>query len=138
VIRVVIDTNVLVSALISPSGNEALVVLAIAHGLIKPCFSAEIIKEYVEVLARPKFSFPPDEIESLLQLFRDRGDEVASSVRAFDVLPDPGDAKFLVCAQQAGVDLLVTGNRRHFPRKACKGFEVVNSVELLYRIALEI
>jgi hypothetical protein len=63
VIRAVVDTNVFVSALISPSGNEALILLAIRHGLVKPYFSAEILQEYVEVLARPKFRFPSDEIE---------------------------------------------------------------------------
>jgi len=57
VIRAVIDTNVLVSALISPSGNEALVLLAVRQALITPCFSQDIVREYTEVLARPKFSF---------------------------------------------------------------------------------
>lgn len=53
----VIDTNVFVSGLISPQGNEALIVLAIQQGLIKPYFSVEMLEEYAEVLARPKFRF---------------------------------------------------------------------------------
>jgi len=57
VIRAVIDTNVLVSGLLSPAGNEALILLAIHQGLVHPCFSEEILEEYAAVLARPKFAF---------------------------------------------------------------------------------
>jgi putative PIN family toxin of toxin-antitoxin system len=62
VIRAVIDTNVLVSGLLSPSGNEALILLAIHHGLVRPCCSEDILEEYAAVLARPKFAFPPEDI----------------------------------------------------------------------------
>ena len=54
-IRAVIDTNIIVSALIMASGNEALIVLAAKQGLITPCLSEEICDEYAGVLARPKF-----------------------------------------------------------------------------------
>jgi putative PIN family toxin of toxin-antitoxin system len=59
VIRAVIDTNVLVSALISSVGNEALVILGVNQGLLIPCFSDEILQEYSEVLRRAKFGFSP-------------------------------------------------------------------------------
>jgi len=64
--RAVIDT-------ISSTGNEALLILAINHGLVTPCFSADILREYFDVLLRPKFGFVADEVESLLDLFRRRG-----------------------------------------------------------------
>jgi putative PIN family toxin of toxin-antitoxin system len=66
VIRAVIDTNVLVSGLLRPSGNEALILLAIHQGLVRPCFSTEILEEYAAVVARPQFSFPADEIAALI------------------------------------------------------------------------
>ena len=97
-IRAVIDTNIFVSALISPSGNEALILLAVRQGLITACFSQPILDEYAEVLARPKFSFPPDEISGLLALLRDNGEFIASDSSAV-MLPDPTDSKFLACAQ---------------------------------------
>jgi len=74
--RAVIDTNILVSAMISSTGNEALLILAINHGLVTPCFSADILREYFDVLLRPKFGFVPDEVESLLDLYRRRGSPV--------------------------------------------------------------
>jgi putative PIN family toxin of toxin-antitoxin system len=73
VIRTVIDTNVLVSGLLSPSGNEALILLAIHHGLVPPCCSEDILKEYAAVLARPKFAFPPEDITAALAMFRGKG-----------------------------------------------------------------
>ena len=67
-IRAVIDTNVVVSGLLTPAGNEALDLLGIHQGLVRPCFSEEILEEYTGVLARPKFAFPADEIAALLML----------------------------------------------------------------------
>ena len=61
-IRAVIDTNVLVSGLLSPAGNEALILLAIHQGLVHPCFSEEILEEYAAVLAKPKFSVPSSRV----------------------------------------------------------------------------
>jgi uncharacterized protein len=74
VIRAVIDTNVLISGLISSTGNEALILLAINQGLVRPCLSEEILAEYAAVLARPKFSFPPHEINAALAMFRSKGE----------------------------------------------------------------
>ena len=73
-IRAVVDTNVLVSGLLSPSGNEALIILAVHQGLLRPCLSEQIIDEYAGVPARPKFAFPPDEIEALIAMLRGNGE----------------------------------------------------------------
>jgi uncharacterized protein len=78
-IRAVIDTNVLVSDLISPSGNEALLLLAVKQGLVRRCFSAGVLEEYSEVLARPKFAFSPDEITAFIDLLHHQGDLVRPS-----------------------------------------------------------
>jgi putative PIN family toxin of toxin-antitoxin system len=78
-IRVVIDTNVLVSAMISLSGNEALLLLAVKQGFMTPCFSSAVLEEYSEVLARPKFGFSPDEIAALSDLLQRQGDLVRPS-----------------------------------------------------------
>jgi putative PIN family toxin of toxin-antitoxin system len=135
VIRAVIGTNVLVSGLLSPAGNEALILLAIHQGLVHPCFSEEILEEYAAVLARPKFAFPPDEIAAM---FRDQGElflpEVSAAVSSY-----PGDTKFLQCAEAAQADYIVTGNKRHFPEASYGGVtRVVNAGELLDRITFEI
>ena len=92
-IRAVIDTNVLVSGLLSPAGNEALIVLAIHQGFVRPCLSEPIIAEYAAVLARPKFAFPPEEIEAVLAMLQGTG-EIFRPEESPVVSPDPADTKF--------------------------------------------
>jgi len=116
VIRAVIDTNVLVSAMISSAGNEALLILAIHQGMLTPCCSEEILQEYNDVLLRPKFAFPTNEVDALLDLLRHRGD-ILDPAPVPGTSPDPGDDKFIACALAGRVDFLVTGNKRHFPQQ---------------------
>jgi putative PIN family toxin of toxin-antitoxin system len=137
VIRAVIDTNVLVSGLLFASGNEALIILAIYQGLERPCFTEAIIAEYAVLLARPKFSFPVDEVEALIVMLRSHGElhgPEASSVAS----PDPGDSKFLQCAQAVQAEFIVTGNKRHFPDAPYGPSRVVNAGEVLDRITREL
>ena len=94
-------------------GNEAFIVMAIQQGLIKPYFSDEMIEEYVKVLARPKFSFPPDEIHALIDLIRSRGEQISHSQPLSLHSPDPAD-KLLACAVTAAADFIVTGNKQTF------------------------
>ena len=136
-IRAVIDTNVLVSGLISPSGYEALIILACHQGLVRPCFSEDIIAEYEGVLARPKFAFPSDQIDALMVMLRDKG-ELVEPVGVSAASPDPGDTRFLSCASAARADFLVTGNKRHFPDGLYGATYVVSAGELLDHITAEI
>jgi len=136
-IRAVIDTNVLVSALILPSGNEALVLLAVQQGIVRPCFSPAMLKEYAEVLARPKFSFPPGEIGVLIELFQRQGDLLHPAPLS-GICPDPKDDPFMACALAAGADFLVTGNKRDFPKAQLGATQVVNAAELLNLITFEL
>jgi putative PIN family toxin of toxin-antitoxin system len=137
VIRAVIVTNVLVSGLLSPAGNEALIILAIHQGLVRPCFSDDILEEYAEMLARPKFAFERGEIDAVLAMFGSGGELIVPQGSA-PALPDASDVKFLHCAQTTQAEYIVTGNKRHFPQDACGAVRVVNAGELLDRITLEI
>lgn len=106
-IRVVIDTNVLVSALISPSGNEALLLLAVRQGLVSPCVSPAILQEYSEVLARPKFAFSGEEIGAVIHLLQRQGDLLNPALLS-GISPDPKDDKFIACALAGHAEFLVT------------------------------
>jgi uncharacterized protein len=121
----------------SPAGNEALILLAIHQGLVRPCFSEDILEEYAGVLAWPKFAFPPDDIEAALAMFRSQGEFFLPDVSAA-VSSDPADTKFLHCAQAAQADYLVTGNKRDFPQTSYGATRVVSAGELLDRITFEI
>jgi putative PIN family toxin of toxin-antitoxin system len=128
--RVVLDTNVLVSALLSPFGNEAQALDAVRMGRIIPCLSAKILGEYAEVLARPKFGFSSDEIHGLAGLLQSVGImfEPASAAGAST---DPKDEEFIACALEADAEFIVTGNKRHFPPGSCGRTKVVSARELV-------
>jgi putative PIN family toxin of toxin-antitoxin system len=135
-IRAVIDTNVLVSAMISLSGNEALLHLAVKQGFVRPCFSPAMLEEYSEVLARPKFAFSPDEISDLIELLHRQGDLVRPAPLS-GMSPDPKDDKFMACALAAQVDFVVTGNK-DFPEDQLGVTQVVSAGEFLNLITLEL
>ena len=115
----VIDTNVLVSALLkSPSIPGSIVELAF-DGLIVPVLNVAIEQEYREVLSRPKFHLPSDIVEDIIGAFRRSGIFVDADALDID-LPDPKDRVFyeVVMEGRKGEETyLVTGNIRHFPQK---------------------
>jgi len=129
-ILAVIDTNVIVSALISPFGNEALLLAAVQAGIVAPCLSQPIMEEYAGVLARPRFGFRPAQIAGLIALLRSHAhvvDPPALGRRS----PDAGDDMFIACAIASGARYLVTGNKRHFPDSRYGSAQVVSAGELL-------
>jgi len=116
-IRIVLDTNVLISALLQPQGRPAQVLLlATAGPAARLCVSAEVYAEYEEVIHRPRFKRTEHEIANILRAIREVGIWVKPShkVRA---CVDPDDDVFLECAQAARAHYLVTGNTKHFPRQ---------------------
>jgi putative PIN family toxin of toxin-antitoxin system len=112
--RVVLDTNILVSACWKPDGLEAqLVDLAIAGG-IAPCVSAEILAEYRDVLSRPKLAAVRGRAAELLAAL-ERAALLVKSTTPVRASSDDDDNRFLECAEAAAADYLVTGNLRHYP-----------------------
>ena len=85
----------------------------------------------------PQICFPPDQIEALIAMFRLNGELLSPEVSS-TVSPDPGDTKFLDCANAAQADFLVTGNKRDFPDAPYDTTRVVTARELLASIAGEI
>lgn len=116
----VIDTNVLVSALLSKHNDSATVqvIERMINGAIIPVYSAEIMTEYREVLRRKKFKFPLEMINYLLSAVEKFGIMVkptASNV----ILPDMKDLPFyeVILEKKNDGAYLVTGNLKHFPAK---------------------
>lgn len=110
VIRAVLDTNVLVSALLF-SGPPSQLVPAWQGGRLCLVVSAEILEEYVRVLAYPKFNLTGSEILSLIEKdVLPFVDTVRAKPISVPILRDPDDVKFLACAISAGVHWLVSGD----------------------------
>jgi putative PIN family toxin of toxin-antitoxin system len=116
----VIDTNVLVSALLSSHDDSAtvLVVGKLFSGEIIPLFSDEVIKEYNEVLRRKKFHFSEESVNILLRSIEKYGERVVPTPTG-EFLPDMKDLPFyeVVVEKQEDDAYLVTGNMKHFPAK---------------------
>ena len=128
-IRVVIDTNILVSALLQPEGLPSAVLLLAFSGQVRLCVSDAIFAEFDEVIRRPHFKRSPDVIEGALQSIRKLGLWVQPKIRVEACL-DSDDNIFLECAQAAAADYLLTGNRRHFPNR-WKKTQVISARELI-------
>lgn len=117
----VIDTNVLVSALLSCHSDSATVLLIsrMISGDLIPVYSAEIMKEYREVLQRKRFNFDQNQITYLLSVIIHFGIMIEPSATG-EVLPDMKDLPFYeVVVEKRKTDdaYLVTGNQKHFPFK---------------------
>lgn len=110
---VVIDTNVLVSALWSRNGAPARILSMIISGRLIPCYDYRILTEYREVLARPKFKFSDGEVTSLLEWIIDNGQSVIAEPSNTPFI-DESDKKFYEVAKFCGAKL-ITGNIKHFP-----------------------
>lgn len=114
--RLVIDTNVLVSALLFPFSASADVLNVVLSGEASLLFDVRILNEYRAVLSRKKFLFNSEDIEYLIDYVIAKGELV--SVTPINIaLPDPTDLPFLEVAVSGMASALVTGNKRHYPRK---------------------
>jgi uncharacterized protein len=123
-VRIVLDTNVLVSGLLNPYGAPAGVLRMVVSGTLTLCVDARILLEYAAVLARPRFAFPPGPVQALLDLFAAEGVQVAADPLAV-LLPDRDDEPFLEVAVAGHAACLVTGNLAHYPPAARAGMAVL-------------
>jgi putative PIN family toxin of toxin-antitoxin system len=114
-LKIVLDTNVLVSAFLSAEGAPAQVVALVLAGEVDLLYDARIVAEYEEVLARPRFKLDPDDVAEVLRQLVAGGERVDAQP-AEPQLPDPDDQPFLEVAVAGRADAIVTGNPRHFPR----------------------
>ncbi len=116
----VIDTNILVSALLSGNDNAATVQVVgrLISGEIIPVYSTEIINEYREVLNRKKFKFPKEAVTYLLSAIEKYGIFVTPAATGA-ILADMKDLPFYEVVMEKREDnaYLVTGNLKHFPKE---------------------
>lgn len=113
----VVDTNVLVSALMKPDMLPAMVARAVRQGTLMPVLCTEIVKEYAAVLRRPRLGLPAQDTDELLSLLQHQASWVHIRPYPFELnLPDPHDWPFIACALATGCPV-ITGNLRHFPAR---------------------
>jgi uncharacterized protein len=129
--RVVLDTNVVVSGLLRAKGNPAQVLALALAGALQVAHDKRILAEYADVLARPKFKFDKARVREVLTKLEADGLAVDASIEQNLELPDPDDEPFLAVALAGQADYLVTGNLADYPAERRRGCAVVSPAEFL-------
>jgi putative PIN family toxin of toxin-antitoxin system len=113
--KVVLDTNILVSALWTEMGNPHKILDMVGRNEIKPCYDYRIIAEYREVLSRPRFLFSAADINGVLNRIKAKGISIVAEKSVND-FPDETDRAFYEVAVTSNAYLII-GNTKHFPNE---------------------
>jgi len=128
-VKVVLDTNSLVSALITPAGPCGHILRLLVEDILLLCMDERILREYETVLPRPRFEIDPQDVAETLELIREIG-EVFAALPLPGVLPHEDDRAFIEVAVAAEA-VLITGNKRHYPKRTRRQVAVVGCTEFL-------
>jgi putative PIN family toxin of toxin-antitoxin system len=129
--RAIIDTNVWVSAFLTPGGTPAQLLNEVKRGRLTLVYSLPIEAEYREVLSQPKFNINPDFLVEFFSRLEEDGQRITPERILVSNLPDPSDAPFIAAALRASCPV-VTGNARHFPADC--GVEILSPAQCLARL----
>ena len=127
---IVFDTNVLISGILKPYSKASVILRLVTDGTIRLAYDLRILLEYRDVLSRSKFNFAQEDVEAFLGQIEEEGLLVSVKPLKFR-LRDPDDEPFLEVALSGGVEAIVTGNKRHFPRKEYQGVKILSPAEFL-------
>lgn len=128
--RVVLDTNVVVSALLNAYGPSAQTVSLWIAGEFTVCCDSRIFHEYKVVLSRPKFQFPSQAVEDFLNFIESEAFWVVSKPLKFRLV-DKSDEMFLEVAMAAEADYLITGNLKHFLDMKHNSIQIVSPAKFI-------
>jgi putative PIN family toxin of toxin-antitoxin system len=129
-LKVVVDTNVIVSALLKSYSIPALIVSLVLRKSAKLCLSQDIFLEYQGVLARDKFKkLDKEKVGKLLHDLKTQALLVKPIKQVNLIKKDPTDNKFLECALDAKADYLITGDTKHFPMESFHNTKILTPDE---------
>jgi len=135
-IKIVLDTNVVVSALLKADSTPELIVSMIREKQMLLCLSKGIFEEYSEVLGRDKFKgLNRKKVKELLSKLKKDAIWVDPHTSVDAIKADPTDNKFLECALKARADFLITGNTRHFSFNKFHDILITTPSEFLHIMA---
>jgi uncharacterized protein len=129
--KIILDTNVLVSALIQRSYPYFILYNFILENLVELCISDDLFAEYLEVISRPKFSKYPDFLsnaEFVLSQIESKATKFYPKEK-IEVLQDKDDNKLLELASESHADFIITGNSNDFTMTDYRGTSVVSPKE---------
>jgi putative PIN family toxin of toxin-antitoxin system len=132
--RVVLDTNILVSSTLALMGQPAAIMKALNDGLYELVLSESILDEYREAMGGPdvrkRFRYTDAQIEKAVQAYRELGTVVEPDL-SVRVAPDPDDDHIIGCAIAGEADYIVTGDKRLRTVGQYRGIEILSPAEFL-------
>lgn len=128
-LRVVLDTNVIISGLLTVQGPAASILNLALNEYFTVLYDNRILDEYERVLKRKHFGFDEDNIFVLLNFVRQEGEYILANPTRY-VFHDYSDVPFFEVAETGQADYLITGNLKDFP-KQCDSFSIVNPRQFL-------
>jgi putative PIN family toxin of toxin-antitoxin system len=114
---IVLDTNVIVSALMNSSGIPSKILQLIMNKKIKIMYDNSILFEYISVLSREHFGFNSEIIDKMIVYFKKDGEYINAEYSQIN-FTDESDKKFYDVYKTGKADYLITGNIKHFPKDA--------------------
>lgn len=115
--RIVLDTNVVVAAMLNPNGTPASILNGVFDGRLHLLVDNRIVFEYSDVLRRKKFHFDAHDVQAVIDFVRHEA-EYVTALPVDGRFDDPDDRSFYEVALSGNADYLVTGNIRHFPESS--------------------
>ena len=133
--KIVLDTNVLVSGLLNSKGPCGRILDLVLEDQLALSVDDRVVAEYQEVCHRPELGLPEGEIDRVIDYIAASAEPVVAA--PLDVeLPDPDDLPFLEVAIRSNA-YLITGNRRHFPKRLCRDAQILTPRELIDKLRSE-
>ena len=128
--NVTLDTNILVSAFIS-KGKEYRILRLVKLGKIKLSLSLEILKEFKEVISRPKFGFSQEQINKATKELLSISEILITSSKLEIVKEDPDDNKIIECAFESKSDYIITYDIYLLKLKEYNGIKIIKPEDFL-------
>ena len=129
-IRIVLDTNVLISALLFGGNPQTVLEIAIM-GQISLVLSREILNEFEDVLCGKKFAYPPEIARNIVRELEAVSELVFPTRKIAAVKADPYDNLILECAVKAGVDYVVSGDNHLLELRRFEGIPILSPAQFL-------
>jgi len=134
-VKIIVDTNILISAVIRDRLPERILMMIARQDDIEWIVTEAIVDEYKQVLARPKFTIPREELARQFAFIDQFAVRVESNVDA-DFPRDRKDAKFLACARAVNADYLITGDRDFSEAQQLIATRIVSAAEFAQIIGI--
>lgn len=127
---IVLDTNAVISGILKLYSPSAAILRLVAEGAIQATYDLRALAEYRDVLTQTEFNFSQDTVDAFLTQIEQEG--LSVSCRPLKShLPDPDDEPFLEIALASKATAIVTGNKRHFPKREYEGVKIFSPAEFV-------